>query len=62
MPRHVIRPIPLTKIVGAPTYKMTHLVSFGSVQTRSTYIWYIEGPKENILVDAGSLGKIKSIK
>lgn len=54
MTEHIIRPIPLIRNVGVSTYKMTHLVGSGSPQTRGSYVWYIEGPKENILVDAGS--------
>lgn len=54
MAKHVIRPIPLVRNVGVSTYKMTHLVGYGSPQTRGSYVWYIEGPKEHILVDAGS--------
>ena len=54
MAKHVIHPIPLTKNVGVSTYKMTHLVGYGSPQNRGSYVWYIEGPKEKILVDAGT--------
>jgi len=54
MSEHIIRPIPLVKNVGVSTYKMTHLVGTGSPQDRGSYIWYIEGPGENILVDAGA--------
>lgn len=54
MATHVIRPIPLIRNEGVSSYKMTHLVGYGSPQTRASYIWYIEGPKENIIVDAGS--------
>ena len=53
MAKHVIRPIPLVRSVGVSTYKMTHLVGYGSPQTRGSYVWYIQGPKEHILVDAG---------
>jgi len=58
MPEHVIRPIPLVKNVGVSTYKMTHLVGTGSPQDRGSYIWYIEGPREKILVDAGASTEI----
>ena len=60
MTKHVIRPIPLIKNVGVSTYKMTHLVGYGSPQTRASYVWYIEGPKEKILVDAGSSAQRKA--
>jgi len=51
---HIIHPIPLVKSVGVSTYKMSHLVGTGSPQNRGSYVWYIEGPKEKIIVDAGS--------
>jgi len=54
MAEHIIRPIPLIKNIGVSTYKMTHLVGYGSPHNRGSYIWYIEGPKEKIIVDAGS--------
>ncbi|MCK4723026.1 MAG: N-acyl homoserine lactonase family protein, partial [Dehalococcoidia bacterium] len=60
MPEHVIRPIPLSRNVGVSTYKMTYLVGLGSPQTRGLYVWYIDGPKENILVDAGSSAEMKA--
>lgn len=59
MPEHVIRPIPLIKNVGVSTYKMTHLVGSGSPHNRGSYVWYIQGPKENILVDAGSSAQMR---
>lgn len=58
MAKHEIHPIPLVRSVGVSTYKMTHLVGYGSPHTRGSYIWYIEGPKEKILVDAGSSAQI----
>ncbi len=54
MAKHVIRPVPLTRNIGVSTYKMTHLVGYGSPHNRGSYVWYIEGPKQKILVDAGS--------
>ena len=57
MARHVIRPIPLMKSKGM-TYKysslMTYLVGFDSLEEHGGYIWYIQGPAENIIVDAGT--------
>lgn len=59
MAKHVIRPIPLVKNIGVSTYKMTHLVGYGSPQNRGSYIWYIEGPKQKVIIDAGSMpGKV----
>jgi len=52
MPNYAIRPIPLEKSKGM-TYKFTHLVGFGSPETRAAYTWYIEGPTEKIIVDTG---------
>lgn len=52
MANHVIRPIPLEKSTGM-TYKFTYLVGYGSPELRVAYAWYIEGPKEKILVDTG---------
>jgi len=52
MPKHVIRPIPLEKSKGM-TYKFTYLVGYGSPELRVAYSWYIEGPKEKIIVDTG---------
>ena len=60
MAEHIIRPVPLIKSVGVSTYKMTHLVGYGSPHNRGSYIWYIEGPKETILVDAGSSAEFPS--
>ncbi len=54
MAEHVIRPIPLIKTTGTPD-KMTHLVNFEGIKPRAIYAWYIEGPKEKVLVDTGAL-------
>lgn len=54
MPEHVIRPIPLVKTTGTPD-KMTYLVNFEGIGPRAIYTWYIEGPKEKVLVDTGAL-------
>ncbi|MFH1447013.1 MAG: N-acyl homoserine lactonase family protein [Chloroflexota bacterium] len=60
MKKHIIHPIPLNNSVGASTYKMTHLVGYGSPHDRGSYVWYIEGPEQRILVDAGAeVGKFK---
>ena len=52
MKKYSIRPIPLEKSKGL-TYKFTYLVGYGSPEERVAYSWYIEGPKEHILVDTG---------
>jgi N-acyl homoserine lactone hydrolase len=54
MIEHIIHPIPLV-IRGRPmsdsVYRMSG--SLGPVSVIGVYIWYIEGPKEKILVDSG---------
>jgi glyoxylase-like metal-dependent hydrolase (beta-lactamase superfamily II) len=57
MAKHVIRPIPLYYIKNWPWYLETFLLDFGPTIKPldiATYIWYIEGPNKNIIVDAGS--------
>lgn len=51
-----IRPIPLVEYAtdkSLSTYKR----NFGKSITKTCYVWYIEGIKEKILVDAGSTAK-----
>ena len=56
MIEHRIRPIPLYKIFGPVYTTMLHMVYNLKVPgPRASYIWYIEGPREKIIVDAGSL-------
>ena len=52
MKNYVIHPIPLLTHDFDKT-KMTYLLNLGQKITIANYIWYIEGPKENIVVDAG---------
>ena len=52
VPKHRIRPLVITEN-EAPTPAMTYLSGFGELTTTNGYIWYIEGPKENIIVDTG---------
>jgi len=47
-----IRPLPINRLTIDKSY-MTYLMNFGQKITCGTYIWYIEGPEENIIVDAG---------
>jgi N-acyl homoserine lactone hydrolase len=56
---HRIRPLLITTIQEAPMPGMTYLSGFGETVTVNGYIWYIEGPKENIVVDTG--GKAETI-
>ena len=48
----IIHPIPLYQIKGY-TSMMTYLTNLGQQDTRVNYVWYIEGAREKILVDAG---------
>ena len=48
----IIYPIPLYQNKGEKSV-MTYLVNFGQQGTRGNYVWYIEGAKEKIVVDAG---------
>jgi len=56
--KHRIRPLVITEM-EAPLPGMTYLSGFGEMTTTNGYIWYIEGPKENIIVDTG--GKAETI-
>ena len=58
--KHRIRPLEIVAIQEAPLPGMTYLSGFGEVITTNGYIWYIEGPKENIIVDTG--GKAETIR
>jgi len=57
--KHRIRPLVITTVQEAPMPGMTYLSGFGEMVTVNGYIWYIEGPKENIIVDTG--GKAETI-
>ena len=57
--KHRIRPLLITTIQDGPMPGMTYLSGFGETGTFNGYIWYIEGPKENIIVDTG--GKAETI-
>jgi len=54
-----IRPLLITTIEEAPMPGMTYLSGFGKTVTVNGYIWYIEGPKENVIVDTG--GKAETL-
>jgi len=50
---NVIHPIPL--VIGASRLSdHTYRVDLGRTAVTCSYLWYIEGPKEKILVDAGA--------
>ena len=53
MAGHVIRPIPLYKGENLSPYIMTYLMGLLPPQNFAFYIWYIEGPKKKMAVDAG---------
>jgi len=57
--KHRIRPLVITQ-QEVPLPSMTYLSGFGEMTTANGYIWYIEGPKENIIVDTG--GKAETIR
>ena len=48
----IIWPIPLVEMTIDKSM-MTYRLNFGEPFTQIVYIWYIEGPKEKILVDGG---------
>lgn len=48
-----IHPIPLVKMTSDKS-EMTYRLNFGQTITPVTYVWYIEGARERILVDAGA--------
>ena len=48
----IIHPIPLAEMI-ADRSALTYRRNFGQPYTQISYIWYIEGPQENIIVDAG---------
>ena len=56
MANYVIRPIPLVEMESDKSV-MTYRFNFGELIKVVTYVWYIEGTKEKILVDAGASAK-----
>jgi len=58
MAGYAIRPIPLFKSENVPPYLMTYMMGALPPHNMGFYVWYIEGPEKNILVDAGSTLKI----
>ena len=56
MDEHVIRPIPLiTGMAQSHNTRMAYLVALEGLGNDAVYTWYIEGPKEKVLVDTGAL-------
>jgi len=56
--KHRIRPLALTEL-ESPLPSMTYLSGFGEMTVTTGYVWYIAGPKENIIVDTG--GKAETL-
>jgi len=56
--KHRIKPLAITELEG-PLPAMTYLCGFGEMVTTIGYIWYVEGPEENIIVDTG--GKAETL-
>ena len=50
---YVIHPIPLETIGGFAKPKMTYPFNWGQTVSMGVYVWYLEGPRENIIVDVG---------
>ena len=57
MPVYRIRPLPINRI-NLPKEFMTHYHGFGERVNIVNYSWYIEGSKENIIIDTGSTAKL----
>ena len=49
---YIIHPIPL-QAIDFPKAHMTYLQNYGQTARTANFIWYVEGPRENIIVDAG---------
>ena len=56
MNNHIIEPILLSEFEG-PMPFFTHLMNFDKRFNACSYIFYIKGPKENIIVDCGGLAE-----
>jgi len=52
-PQHKIHPLTTFEGVEVDKSFMTYLCNFGEKTRLDGYIWYIEGPRENIIVDTG---------
>ncbi|MHA1506019.1 MAG: N-acyl homoserine lactonase family protein [Candidatus Asgardarchaeia archaeon] len=52
-------PLPITKLKLDKSI-MTYLMNVGQPLTCGTYIWYIEGPKEKIIVDTGCSAELQT--
>lgn len=53
MTMHTIRPLTVVKGIEIEKSFMTYLTNFGEKTLLEGYIWYIQGPRENIIVDTG---------
>ena len=54
MTDYTIHPIPLVKF-ESPKAKITYNFNFSQTTIVTNYVWYIEGTRENIIVDAAVL-------
>ncbi|RJS84557.1 N-acyl homoserine lactonase family protein, partial [Candidatus Bathyarchaeota archaeon] len=54
-----IVPLPISKL-NIDKSVMTYLMNIGQKITCGTYIWYIEGPDENIIVDTGCDARLQT--
>jgi len=59
MSGYMIKPLPVTKL-NIDKSTMTYLMNFGQKIACGTYIWYIEGPKEKIIVDTGCSAELQT--
>lgn len=54
MPQFVIHPIPLMMLSRSIHEQVFRVGAYvGQIAVDTVYVWYIEGPKQNIVVDAG---------
>ena len=53
MNKHKVRPI-VTVETNSPKIIYTYLAGYGETISANTYSWFIEGPKEKILIDTGA--------
>ena len=54
MAKHIIHPIPLLQLFRSIHDQIYRVGAYvGQVAADTVYVWYIEGPKQNIVVDSG---------
>ena len=59
MRKYVIRPLPVTRL-SIDKSLMTYMMNIGEKVTCGTYIWYIEGAEENVIVDTGCTAELQT--